>query len=282
MPEELLRIAAERGEAARRRLEEDGTARLADRIRVGRFRRATTVGATVAAAIVPAALLGAWALGLGPLHALEPAGPGDDLDLTDAPLERQLLEAIERSDHDRMRGLLELGIYLDEPLPERQTFVQAAASACDPGGIEMLVRAGAPWIASMAAEPQPGTSSTVFDPVIAGAMWVCPVDVVERVVHLSPYDWSPREIMALAIAQAPDDTVASLAVLGYPLEEPGVWSSLADAAALRGPDLIRLLLDLGADPTIEIEGVPLATWLAQQGEARDLVGLISDAAEAAS
>ncbi|WP_062527979.1 hypothetical protein [Demequina rhizosphaerae] len=282
MPEELLRIAAERGEAARRRLEEDGTARLADRIRVGRFRRAATVGATVAAAIVPAALLGAWALGLGPLHAPEPAGPGDDLDLTDAPLERQLLEAIERSDHDRMRGLLELGIYLDEPLPERQTFVQAAASACDPGGIEMLVRAGAPWIASMAAEPQPGTSSTVFDPVIAGAMWVCPVDVVERVVHLSPYDWSPREIMALAIAQAPDDTVASLAVLGYPLEESGVWSSLADAAALRGPDLIRLLLDLGADPKVEIDGVPLATWLAQQGEARDLVGLIADAAEAAS
>ncbi|WP_062530080.1 hypothetical protein [Demequina rhizosphaerae] len=282
MPEELLRIAAERGEAARRRLEEDGTARLADRIRVGRFRRAATVGATVAAAIVPAALLGAWALGLGPLRALEPAGPGDDLDLTDAPLERQLLDAIERSDHDRMRGLLELGIYLDEPLPERQTFVQAAASACDPGGIEMLVRAGAPWIAPTAVEPQPGTSSTAFDPVIAGAMWVCPVDVVERVIGLSPYDWSPREIMALAIAQAPDDTVASLAVLGYPLEEPGVWSSLADASALRGPDLIYLLLDLGADPMVEIEGVPLATWLAQQGEPRSLVEVIADAAEAAS
>ncbi|WP_062466079.1 hypothetical protein [Demequina maris] len=278
MPEELLRIAAERGEGARRRLEEDGTARLAERIRVGRTRRAATIGATIAAAVVPAALLGAWALGLGPMHALEPADTRDELGLTDEPLEGQLLDAIEARDHDRVRGVLDLGVSLDAPTSGGPGYVQAAATACDPESVRMLVRVGAPWPDPVMAEGPDGAADFLFDPVIAGAMWRCPVDVVTRVIDLSPHEWSAYELMSLAVKQAPPELVTSLAVLGYPLEEPGVWSSLADASAWRGPDMIWMLLDLGADPAVEIEGVPLVTWMERQGEPRSLVAMIAGAA----
>ncbi|WP_062299313.1 hypothetical protein [Demequina maris] len=268
MTGDLLTELESHGAAMAGRLGPEGAA--AARGRIAKVRRRRAAG--VVAVLVPVLGLGGWFLGTSSRASnIQPAhtDPTAVQISYDEPLEPQVQQAIVAGDHDAMRKLFELGAYPLHIPVEGQYYVESAVARCDLEALTILDDVGA---------RRAPVSDISFDVAIEPAVTTCGADVVEHVLETSPVEIDQVEVMSMAASRGEPDVVTLLARRGYPLEVPGEWSALDDAARAGEHRAVAVLLEEGADPTVVIDGVPLAELVDREGTPVEIVDAIRAAA----
>ncbi|WP_062318553.1 ankyrin repeat domain-containing protein [Demequina maris] len=273
MTGDLLTELESHGAAMAGRLGPEGAA--AARGRIAKVRRRRAAG--VAAVLVPALVLGGWMLrGFSMASSVDPAGrTGINLD---APLEPQMIEAIENGDHEAMRRLVELGVDPLHPALAGDSFAEHAVARCDLEALKILDDAGVDRVAVWDFD---------VDLALEPAITDCGPDVAVHVVETSPVGLTGEYVMGLAASEGSADVVLALVRFGFGMSSgveddskgAGGWSALLDAARARNARAVAVLLEEGADPMFTVEGATVLEHVERSSLPDEIVEMIRGAAE---
>ncbi len=234
----------------------DTVRRIAHGRRVRSFR--TSIAALLAIGTVGVA---GWAAVHMVQNVTEPATPV--VELGPDPLEVQLRDAVEAADYARMDALIDAGANLAQEYGWNLSIGAVAMQTCDITALRLLDDAGARRAPS-AVFP--------YDAVVLEAAKHCGIGVLDEALAGSDGSVSERAISSAVATEGSLEVMTELASRGYPLDDvESGWSTIADAASIDRFDMVVLLLELGADPSVVDNGRPLTDRLRDIGAPQEVI-----------